>query len=351
MPRVHKENYGVYGVRKMHAELNRRGHRIARCTVHRLMRADGLRGISRAKGPRTTVPGSGPDARPDLLGPGTSRHRRRTGSGSRSSPTTAPSPDGSTPRSSSTSSPAGSWAGSCRRVCVPTWRWMPSRWGCGPASTLATTPPASLHTATRECSTSPCATPSDSPRPAQSRQSGRRATATTTPWPRHSLAVQGRAGPQQEAVEEHRRPRDRGRGVHRLAPPPAPARRDRARPTRRVRERLLPAQPRADHRQRVSSEPLLNTARDNRDRSCVHVEPNACALGKNRGLPQLLDRPSRAALLGNPRPFVSGAPVYNPQQPLSGHSHTGYLVGCSSLRVITAWSALNGRSITVNSTI
>ena len=32
--KVHKDNYGVYGVRKMHAELNRRGHRIARCTVH-----------------------------------------------------------------------------------------------------------------------------------------------------------------------------------------------------------------------------------------------------------------------------------------------------------------------------
>lgn len=37
--RVHEENYGVYGVCKIHAELNRRGHRIARCTVHRLMRA------------------------------------------------------------------------------------------------------------------------------------------------------------------------------------------------------------------------------------------------------------------------------------------------------------------------
>ena len=65
---VHADNYGVYGVRKMHAELNRRGHRIARCTVHRLMRGDGLRGISRSKGPRTTVPGTGADTRPDLLG-------------------------------------------------------------------------------------------------------------------------------------------------------------------------------------------------------------------------------------------------------------------------------------------
>jgi putative transposase len=65
--RVHAENYGVYGVRKVHAELHRQGHRVARCTVHRLMRADGLQGISRAKGPRTTIPGTGADTRPDLV--------------------------------------------------------------------------------------------------------------------------------------------------------------------------------------------------------------------------------------------------------------------------------------------
>ncbi|MGA8993220.1 MAG: IS3 family transposase [Nocardioidaceae bacterium] len=65
--RVHAENYGVYGIRKVHAELNRQGHQIARCTVQRLMRNAGLRGISRAKGPRTTIPGAGPDSRPDLV--------------------------------------------------------------------------------------------------------------------------------------------------------------------------------------------------------------------------------------------------------------------------------------------
>jgi putative transposase len=51
----------------VHAELHRRGHGVARCTVQRLMRTAGLRGITRAKGPRTTVPGSGPDTRPDLV--------------------------------------------------------------------------------------------------------------------------------------------------------------------------------------------------------------------------------------------------------------------------------------------
>ena len=65
--KLHKDNYGVYGARKVHAELRRQGHPVARCTVQRLMRRAGLRGISRAKGPRTTIPGSGPDTRPDLV--------------------------------------------------------------------------------------------------------------------------------------------------------------------------------------------------------------------------------------------------------------------------------------------
>jgi putative transposase len=65
--RLHADNYGVYGARKVHAELHRKGHRVARCTVERLMRTAGLRGITRAKGPRTTVPGTGPDTRPDLV--------------------------------------------------------------------------------------------------------------------------------------------------------------------------------------------------------------------------------------------------------------------------------------------
>lgn len=65
--RVHAENFGVYGAKKLHAQLRREGIEVARCTVERLMRAAGLRGISRAKGPRTTIPGSAPDSRPDLV--------------------------------------------------------------------------------------------------------------------------------------------------------------------------------------------------------------------------------------------------------------------------------------------
>jgi putative transposase len=65
--RVHTDNFSVYGVRKVWRQLHREGIPVARCTVARLMRGKGLRGISRATGPRTTVPGRGPDTRPDLV--------------------------------------------------------------------------------------------------------------------------------------------------------------------------------------------------------------------------------------------------------------------------------------------
>ena len=53
---IHEANYGVYGVRKVHAALRRQGEKVAESTVRRLMKAAGLRGISRQKGPRTTKP-------------------------------------------------------------------------------------------------------------------------------------------------------------------------------------------------------------------------------------------------------------------------------------------------------
>ena len=69
--RVHKENYGVYGIRKVWAQVGRDGgvggRPVARCTVARLMKDAGLRGISRVKTPRTTVRATTPDSRPDLV--------------------------------------------------------------------------------------------------------------------------------------------------------------------------------------------------------------------------------------------------------------------------------------------
>lgn len=54
--KIHADNYGVCGVRKIHAELCRQGEKVAGSTVRRLMRDAGLRGISWANGPCTTKP-------------------------------------------------------------------------------------------------------------------------------------------------------------------------------------------------------------------------------------------------------------------------------------------------------
>jgi putative transposase len=54
--RVHEANFGVYGVRKVWRQLGREGAAVARCTVERLMRDMGLRGVVRGREIRTTVP-------------------------------------------------------------------------------------------------------------------------------------------------------------------------------------------------------------------------------------------------------------------------------------------------------
>jgi transposase InsO family protein len=64
---IHAENYGVYGARKIWHELLRRGVRVARCTVERLMRQAGLRGLLRDKSPRTTRPAAETERPRDLV--------------------------------------------------------------------------------------------------------------------------------------------------------------------------------------------------------------------------------------------------------------------------------------------
>jgi putative transposase len=53
--RVWEENFQVYGVRKIWRQLRREGIDVARCTVARLMRHLGLKGVTRGKAVRTTV--------------------------------------------------------------------------------------------------------------------------------------------------------------------------------------------------------------------------------------------------------------------------------------------------------
>src|SRR5215217_6162000 len=54
--RVHAEQFGVYGARKVWRQLHREGICVARCTVERLMGELGLQGVRRGKTRRTTMP-------------------------------------------------------------------------------------------------------------------------------------------------------------------------------------------------------------------------------------------------------------------------------------------------------
>jgi transposase InsO family protein len=66
--RVWDDHRHVYGPRKVWRQLRREGHRVARCTVERLMRAMGLRGAVRGRAWTVTTQAAPPPARPmDLV--------------------------------------------------------------------------------------------------------------------------------------------------------------------------------------------------------------------------------------------------------------------------------------------
>jgi len=255
--RVHAENYSVYGARKVHAELRRRGHRIARCTVERLIRVAGLRGITRAKGPRTTIPGRGPETRPDLV------ERNFT----------AEAPNRPWVCDITYCRTFSGWVYaafvtdvySCR---VVGWQlskslrtdlaldalemaiWTRTRDGRDVTGLTHHSDKGVQYVAIRftqrlaeagvVASVDPAATRMTTPPP-------RRSTPCSRP---SSCATRGRGRP--------RRPRDRDRRVHRLVQPPTPARRDRNDPAGRTRGSPLPPRPHPGYRLGVSSEPPLN---------------------------------------------------------------------------------------------
>jgi transposase InsO family protein len=67
LARLHAENYGVYGRRKMHGLLRRQGWVIGRDQTERLMRAAGVRGVRRSKRVFTTRPDSALEKPKDLV--------------------------------------------------------------------------------------------------------------------------------------------------------------------------------------------------------------------------------------------------------------------------------------------
>jgi len=64
---IHTRSRGTYGVPRIHAELAATGTRVGRKRVARLMRAAGLRGVSRRKGIVTTVRQADARPAPDLV--------------------------------------------------------------------------------------------------------------------------------------------------------------------------------------------------------------------------------------------------------------------------------------------
>ena len=65
--KIHQKSKGTYGAPRIHAELAEQGWHVGRKRVARLMRAEGLRGVSRRKVPRTTQRRVEAQPAPDLV--------------------------------------------------------------------------------------------------------------------------------------------------------------------------------------------------------------------------------------------------------------------------------------------
>lgn len=65
--RVWRENFSVYGAEKVWQQLNREDIPVARCTVERLMKRQGLCGVTRGKKIFTTISDDGLKRAPDLV--------------------------------------------------------------------------------------------------------------------------------------------------------------------------------------------------------------------------------------------------------------------------------------------
>lgn len=70
MPKIQSvwdQSDGLYGIRKVWRQLLRDNEEVARCTVQRLMKRLGLRGVVRGRNPRTTIPSIEADRPDDLV--------------------------------------------------------------------------------------------------------------------------------------------------------------------------------------------------------------------------------------------------------------------------------------------
>ena len=129
---VHRDNYGVYGARKVWLALNREGTAVARCTVERLMGELGLHGARRGRPDAPRSPTRRRSARP-IWCTATSPAPGRTRAGWPTSRTWRPGRAPSTWRSCWTCTRGGSWGGGRLPACAPSWFSTPWSKQSGPA--------------------------------------------------------------------------------------------------------------------------------------------------------------------------------------------------------------------------
>jgi putative transposase len=67
LERIHRENFGVYGIEKLWRQAQREGLDVGRDRTARLMRGLGIRGVVRGKGKRTTLPAPETERPEDLV--------------------------------------------------------------------------------------------------------------------------------------------------------------------------------------------------------------------------------------------------------------------------------------------
>ncbi len=116
---IHAERHRrVYGSPRIWLDLLEEGEQIGRKRVERLMRSAGISGLQEKKWKGTTIRVPGVRVADDLL-TATSPPRRRTRSGSPTSPTSERGKDGCISSPFRTCTPAGSSAGRWPTTCAP----------------------------------------------------------------------------------------------------------------------------------------------------------------------------------------------------------------------------------------
>ena len=130
---VHRESDGAYGVPRVARQLRHDGWPVNHKRVERLMRANGIVGVHKRRGVRTTIPAQDNPPIPDLIGRAFAPDARIS-HGAAISPTSAPARVGSTSPRSWTWARVGCSATRWPATCAPSWSPTPWTWLSRPAT-------------------------------------------------------------------------------------------------------------------------------------------------------------------------------------------------------------------------